>query len=71
MAATESRTYAVTGMTCGHCESAVSAELLKLPGVEEAKADAQAANVVVVLDPSVVSQDDIDAGIREAGYELA
>ena len=26
-------TYAVTGMTCGHCEAAVTKEVLRIPGV--------------------------------------
>ena len=31
--------YAVTGMTCGHCVGAVSAELSALPGVEAVAVD--------------------------------
>lgn len=61
-----STTYSVTGMTCGHCVSAVTSELLAL---------APSAQVVVVLgDPSTVTIDGVQltqaqvaAALDEAG----
>ena len=66
-------TLHVTGMTCAHCVSAVTAELSALPGVTSVHVDLQAGAVSPVtvtsdtaLDPSAVA-----AAIDEAGYELA
>ena len=61
--------YTVPGMSCGHCERAVSDELLAVAGV---------AFVVVDLDTKLVTVrgDALDdaalrAAIAEAGYEAA
>lgn len=63
-------TYAVTGMTCGHCVRAVSGELGKLAGVTDVAVDLDTGQVTVTshspLDPTAVR-----AAIDEAGYELA
>ncbi|WP_415950471.1 heavy-metal-associated domain-containing protein [Streptomyces sp. KLOTTS4A1] len=61
--------YQVTGMTCGHCEGAVSAEISELPGVTSVKAVASTGQVTVV---SAVPLDDeaVRAAVDEAGYEL-
>ena len=40
--------YQVTGMTCGHCEGAVSGEISELPGVSSVKAVAATGEVTVV-----------------------
>ena len=65
-------TFKVTGMTCAHCVSAVTAELTTLPGVTAVEIDLQADAVTPVtitsdteLDPTAVA-----AAIDEAGYEL-
>jgi len=60
----------VTGMTCGHCESAVTAELLKLDGVTNVSVEL-ATDSVVVESESSLSSTDVAAAIDEAGYELA
>ncbi|HVE94526.1 MAG TPA: cation transporter [Acidimicrobiales bacterium] len=63
-------TYTVTGMTCGHCESAVKGELTKLDGVTEVNVDLDSGAVEV---SSEADLDDIAvrAAIEEAGFELA
>ncbi|MCF6523735.1 heavy-metal-associated domain-containing protein [Streptomyces sp. JJ36] len=63
-------TYRVTGMSCGHCEGAVSAELSALDGVTEVRAAADTGLVEVV---SQAEPDDeaVRAAVDEAGYELA
>ncbi|WP_327066943.1 cation transporter [Kitasatospora sp. NBC_01250] len=62
-------TYTVTGMSCGHCEKSVSAELAALQGVTEVAADAKAGTVTVSSEqPLEVA--DVRAAIDEAGYEL-
>lgn len=61
--------YAVTGMTCGHCEGAVSGEISALKGVTSVKAEATTGRVTVIseapLDESAVRE-----AVDEAGYEL-
>ncbi|MDK9501178.1 cation transporter [Streptomyces katrae] len=61
--------YKVTGMTCGHCEGAVTAELTALPGVTSVKAVA-ATGEVTVESQAPLSEDDVRAAVDEAGYEL-
>ncbi|RAO21060.1 Copper chaperone CopZ [Micromonospora noduli] len=62
-------TYQVQGMTCGHCVSAVSAEVGAIPGVRDVQVDLAAGWVTVSsdqpLDPAVVR-----AAVDEAGYDL-
>ncbi|AZM89236.1 MULTISPECIES: heavy-metal-associated domain-containing protein [Streptomyces] len=62
--------YKVTGMTCGHCEGAVTAELTALPGVTSVKAVA-ATGEVTVESQAPLSEEDVRAAVDEAGYELA
>lgn len=64
-----SATYQVTGMSCGHCEGAVSAELSALPGVHEVKAQASTGLVTVVSD-APLDEAAVRAAVDEAGYEL-
>ena len=63
-------TYTVTGMTCGHCVSAVSEEVGGLPGVTEVAVDLPTGAVTVTSDAPL---DDaaVAAAVEEAGYELA
>ncbi|MER5545716.1 heavy-metal-associated domain-containing protein [Streptomyces sp. NPDC002589] len=62
--------YKVTGMSCGHCEGAVSGEISEIPGVSSVKAVASTGEVTVV---SEVPLDDeaVGAAVDEAGFELA
>jgi copper chaperone len=66
----QTSSYTVSGMTCGHCVSSVTEEVQELPGVE---------NVDVVLETgalTITSAETIDraavrAAVEEAGYQLA
>jgi len=62
-------TYAIKGMTCGHCVSAVTTELSGLPGVSDVRVDLTGGTATVTsaqpLDPQAV-RDAVD----EAGYEM-
>ena len=66
---TDTRTYTVTGMTCGHCVASVTEEVQEIAGVE---------SVDVVLDTgalTVTSSQSLDdaavrAAVEEAGYQL-
>ncbi|MER5729391.1 heavy-metal-associated domain-containing protein [Streptomyces sp. NPDC002138] len=62
--------YRVTGMTCGHCEGAVTAELTALPGVSAVKAVA-ATGEVTVVSAAPLAEDDVRAAVDEAGYTYA
>ena len=61
--------YKVSGMTCGHCEGAISQEVSALDGVTAVTATAKTGEVTVTsaapLDVAAVR-----AAIDEAGYEL-
>ena len=62
-------TYQVQGMTCGHCVSAVSAEVGALPGVSDVAVDL-AAGQVSVTSEQPLDIDAVRAAVDEAGYEL-
>jgi copper chaperone len=58
----------IIGMSCGHCEHAVSTALLALPGVTQVSVDVTAGRARVDSD---VELDPIDVGaaIDDAGYD--
>ncbi len=66
----QTQTYTVTGMTCGHCVASVTEEISEIPGVE---------SVDVVLDSGAVTvtssqpleEQAVRAAVEEAGYQLA
>ena len=62
--------YAVKGMTCGHCVSAVSDEVGRIDGVTAVDVDLSTGSVTVT---SAAALDDADVreAVDEAGYELA
>ena len=45
---TVTATYDVTGMSCQHCVDAVTAEVGRLPGVEQVQVDLDAGRVTVL-----------------------
>ncbi|WP_329387490.1 heavy-metal-associated domain-containing protein [Streptomyces sp. NBC_01716] len=61
--------YAVTGMTCGHCEGAVTDEISGLDGVTSVKAVA-ATGRVTVISQAPLDESTVRAAVDEAGYEL-
>lgn len=66
-------TFAVTGLTCGHCASAVSTELNNLAGVTDVRVDVVAGGVstVVVRTEVPVAAQSVAAALQEAGdYRL-
>lgn len=68
--ATVRETFQVRGMTCGHCISAVTAELDKLGGVAEVHVDLSSGKVTVDSDKPLDAVA-VAAAIDEAGYEFA
>ncbi|MEV7289585.1 heavy-metal-associated domain-containing protein [Streptomyces sp. NPDC093252] len=61
--------YQVTGMTCGHCEGAVTEEISRLTGVSAVQAVASS-GVVTVVSAAPLDEDAVRAAVDEAGYEL-
>jgi copper chaperone CopZ len=70
---TTASTYAVSGMTCGHCVSAVTEEIGKLAGVSEVKVDLVDGGTSTVHVTSAAQLDtaQVRAAVDEAGYDLA
>ena len=60
-------TINVSGMTCGHCVSAVTMELSLLPSVIEV--DLESGQVTINSD-AALEQAQLATAIDEAGYEL-
>jgi copper chaperone len=61
-------TYEVPGISCGHCKSAIEAEVATVPGVEHVEVDIDARTVTVDGSPDDA---EVRAAIDEAGYDVA
>lgn len=61
--------YSVPGMSCAHCERAVSGELSAVVGVESVDVDLE--SKLVVVRGSALDDAALRAAIDEAGYEVA
>lgn len=60
-------TYAVTGMTCGHCEGSVRSEVAKVKGVTGVEVSAASGSLVITSD-SALDDAAVVAAVDEAGY---
>ena len=65
-------TIGITGMTCGHCVSAVKRELGGLPGVETVDVDLVngGTSTATISSSAPLGADSIDAAVAEAGYTV-
>jgi copper chaperone len=65
----DTRTFTVQGMTCGHCVSSVTEEVQEIPGVERVDVVLETGAVTVTSSQSL---DDatVRAAVAEAGYQL-
>lgn len=63
-------TYTVTGMTCGHCVTAVTDEVSKVDGVTAVDVDLASGQVTVSSDGPVDDQA-VAAAVDEAGYAVS
>jgi len=61
-------TLSVQGMTCGHCEKAVSQALENLPGVTSVKVHLETGKVEVTYDNAQVTIADMTKAIEDQGY---
>ncbi|MFB9684898.1 heavy-metal-associated domain-containing protein [Amycolatopsis plumensis] len=62
-------TYAVTGMTCGHCARSVEEQIRELDGVIGVAVDL-GTGAVTVHSTAALSVDDVRGAVEEAGYRL-
>jgi len=69
---TTSSTYAVTGMTCGHCVAAVSEEIGALEGVTKVSVDLVEGgeSTVHVTSETPLDPEQVRLAVDEAGYQL-
>ena len=65
----ESMLLSVPGMTCGHCEAAVTAEVSAIAGVTSVVVDLEAKTVAVA--GTAPDRGRIVAAIDEAGFDVA
>lgn len=65
----ETITYTVPGMSCGHCKSSVTEELSEVEGVEAVDVDLD--TKLVVVTGSGLDDTALRAAIEEAGYQAA
>lgn len=62
-------TFTVTGMTCAHCQRAVTEEICAIEGVEAVTVDLPTGTVTVTT-TEPVDRADIATAVYEAGYDL-
>jgi copper chaperone CopZ len=65
--------FIVTGeekMYCAGCEQRVSNALRRLPGVTHVRANAQTQQVVVTLEPTQVTPEQVRAKLEQIGYQV-
>ena len=64
-------TFGITGMTCASCAGIVEAAIAALPGVQETSVNLATEKARVVYDPSQTSPGNVQAAVRNAGYDIA
>ncbi|MDD5862006.1 MAG: cation transporter [Prevotella sp.] len=66
------KTFAVSGMKCGHCKMNVENALKAVSGVKSAEVNLDAANVTVDYDEAAVTPEQLKAAVDNSGrYELS
>jgi copper chaperone CopZ len=66
----ETSTWTVTGMTCGHCVASVTEELEEIDAVEAVDV-ALETGAVTVTSSTPLERATVEAAVTEAGYTLA
>ena len=67
--AIETREFAIEGMSCEGCVSAVTSALKALPGVESVEVSLKDKKATIVADSSQVSSQTIEDTVDKAGYK--
>lgn len=62
--------YQVTGMSCGHCETAIRTEVSEIPGVTNIEVSAATGRLAVTTEQPVQDAA-VLAAVDEAGYQAA
>ena len=65
----DTRTFTVQGMTCGHCVSSVTEEVQEVPGVERVDVMLETGSVTVAT-TRTLDDTAVRAAVEEAGYQL-
>lgn len=65
----ETKTYTVTGMTCGHCVASVTEEIADIAGVTNVAVDL-ASGAVTITSQTQIDLSEVRAAVDEAGYQL-
>ena len=60
--------YQVTGMSCGHCETAIRSEVSEIPGVTGIEVSAQTGRLAVTAEHRVVENVETASGHERRGY---
>jgi copper chaperone CopZ len=66
----QTQTYTVTGMTCGHCVASVTEEVQEIPGVQDVSVVLETGAVTVISEQEIEDAA-VKAAVEEAGYQLA
>jgi copper ion binding protein len=66
----QTQTYTVTGMTCGHCVASVTEEVQEIPGVQDVEVTLET-GAVTVTTAEPIDDAAVKAAVEEAGYQLA
>lgn len=64
---TNTTEYQVTGMSCGHCETAIRTEVSEIPGVTDIDVSATSGRLAVTASQPVEDAA-VVAAVDEAGY---
>jgi copper chaperone CopZ len=65
----ETSTWHVSGMTCGHCVSSVTEEISEIEGVEDVQVVLETGEVTVTS-AAPLERASVAAAVEEAGYAL-
>ncbi len=63
-------TINIEGMSCSHCQNAISSAIRSLPGVKEVEVSLENKNAVVTFDNAVLSLAAIKAAVEDEGYRI-
>jgi copper ion binding protein len=66
----QTRTFTVAGMTCGHCVASVTEEVQEIPGVQGVDV-ALESGALTVSSAEPLDDAAVKAAVEEAGYQLA
>lgn len=61
------QTFTITGMSCGHCENAVTTEVGDIAGISDIKVSA-ATGILTLNNDGSATDEQIIAAIDEAGF---